>query len=336
MPEQLRTLGEFGWLQRLRRRAGPWGPRDGLGLGEDTAALPRIASAWLLATVDTLVEDVHFRRRWAGFADIGYKALAASLSDIAAMGGTPRWALVALCAPPSTAIEDLDHFYTGLGALATETRVEIVGGDITQADDFIASVVVLGEGDPATTLTRAGARPGDLICVTRPLGLAAAGLALLEAGVSVDGAAAPAVQRQLRPEPRLSAGRALAQWRRVTACVDVSDALSSDICRIAEESGVGARIDVASVPCAAACQAVADRLGADARRLALEGGEDYELLFTIPPDAEDEARAALDAAGEPAPIVVGEVLAPEHGLIACNGDRVVRLGHGFDHFRRAE
>lgn len=332
MPEQLRSLGEFGWLHRLRRRAGPWGPRDGLGLGEDTAALPPIRGDWLLATVDTLIEDIHFRRRWASFADIGHKALAVSLSDIAAMGGTPRWALVALGVPDTTLIEDLDAFYGALGDLAQQHGVEVVGGDTTRSEFLLASTTVLGEGIRAQTLTRAGARPSDRVCVTGDLGLAAAGLVLLETEAPVDDAVAAAVQRLLRPQPRLAAGRALAATGRVTACIDLSDGLSSDICRIAEESGVGARIDLAAVPCAAACRAAAARCGGDALQWALEGGEDYELLFTVAPEGEPEVAAALRAAGA-ACIAVGEIV-PAGAGVTAHADGVTRtLGHGFDHFR---
>ncbi len=332
MPEQLRTLGEFGWLKRLRGRAGPWGPTDGLGLGEDTAALPPVIAGWLLATVDTLIEDIHFRTHWASFADIGHKALAVSLSDIAAMGGTPRWALVALGVPGTTLVDDLDALYGALGDLAQAHGVEVVGGDTTRSEFLLASTTVLGESDPARTLSRRGARPGDLVCVTGDLGLAAAGLVILETGAPVDDAVAPAVQRLLRPQPRLAAGRALAASGRVTACIDLSDGLSSDICRIAEESGVGARIDLAAVPCAPACRTAAGRLRGDALQWALEGGEDYELLFTLPPGAADDVGIALGLAGAGC-IPVGEILPAAEGITARADGTARPLGLGFDHFR---
>jgi thiamine-monophosphate kinase len=268
---ELNDLGEFGFLRRVRE----WIPDA--PLDDDAAVLLPSPGASLVATTDILVEGLHFRTDWSSAADIGYKAAAVNISDLAAMGARPRWLLVALGVPASTEIAFLEELYAGLG----ESGIQIVGGDTVASDRLELAVTALGELD-GPPLTRAGARPGDVLAVTGPLGRAAAGVNLL-LGPRYDGIRPEDVMSCLdahrRPQARVIEGAALRRAG-AHAALDVSDGLASDVRRMCESSGVGADIDV--VPVADDARRVADARGWDAQRLALAGGEDYELLVAIP------------------------------------------------------
>jgi thiamine-monophosphate kinase len=233
----------------VRRRA----PGLLAGIGDDCAVLETRGGASLLATTDLLVEDVHFRRRWAEPADIGAKALAVNVSDIAAMGGTPRWALVGLGCPQGTGTDEIEAFYEGALVVADAHGIVIVGGDTsTSAAGWLVSVTLLG--DAVRPVLRSTARPGNVIAVTGTLGQAAAGLAVLEretAPRGVDPARLDEVTAaHLRPRPRVEEGRWLAGAGGVTAMMDLSDGLATDLSRLSAESGVAASIDIDRLPIA--------------------------------------------------------------------------------------
>ena len=327
---------ELALIRSIRQRAGQ-GPGVRVGIGDDCAVLEPPSGRPLLATTDLLIEDVHFRRTYAAPADIGWKALAVNLSDIAAMGGRPRWALVALACPASTDIEEVEAFYEAAWGLAGEHGVTVVGGDTSSSPSgWIVNITLLGEATGAPVL-RSTARVGDILAVTGPLGRSAAGLALLASGTipaGLDPADAADVRRaHLRPEPRLREGRWLAEAGGVTAMIDLSDGLVTDIGHLAEESMVGARIDIDRLPLAAAALRVAAARGADARAWATGGGEDYELLFACERGAWDRLRTGLEDATGRLPHAIGEIVDRAAGVSFVNSAGTpVALAAGFEHF----
>ena len=319
------------------RRASTRGPGVRVGIGDDCAVLELGAGRLLLATTDLLVEDVHFRRRYATAADLGWKALAVNLSDIAAMGGRPRWALVALACPEGVTVEEAEAFYAGMLELAGAHDVAVVGGDTSASPrGWIVNVTLLGEAAPASVL-RSTATPGDVVAVTGALGRAAAGLAVLERGTAPAGVAPAAVEEvkaaHLRPRPRVREGQWLAAAGGVTAMIDLSDGLATDLGHISEESRVGSRIDLGRLPVDAIARLVADALGADPLAWATGGGEDYELLVTCTPGAFARLADGLAAATGTRLTAIGEIAPAGEGVRYRDAaGREVAVAPGFEHF----
>jgi thiamine-monophosphate kinase len=300
-------MGEFELLARVRERLPPPGARLRLGSGDDAAiSVPGGVTA---TSVDALVDGVHFRREWSSAAQIGAKALAVALSDLAAMGAGPGEAYVALGVPADLDEDGCLELLDGLARVAEETGTTLAGGDVTRAPALTLAVTVVGHAERAEDLvTRSGARPGNALVVTGELGGAATGLGLLERSCASDFDRAEArsksdalIARQLEPRPRLAAGRALAKAG-ATAMIDLSDGLGGDARHLAEASGVGLRIDAAALPLA---DGVADTV------TAVSGGEDYELLAAVP--AERLAATAADVEKQSGTTLteIGEVVAGE-------------------------
>lgn len=306
-----------------------------VGIGDDCAVLEPGTGAFLLATTDLLIEDVHFRRRYAEPADIGWKSLAVSLSDIASMGGRPRWALIALACPDGTTAEEVEAFYESLGALANEHGVAIVGGD-TSASPRGWTVNLTLLGDARRPIRRSTARIGDVVAVTGALGRSAAGLALLEHGAPADVPAemlADLTRAHLRPLPRVREGSWLGDADGVSAMIDLSDGLAADLRHIAEESHVGARVDLARVPVSEATRRVADRLGADALAWATGGGEDYELLLTCSRDTVGHLHDGLSRATGTGLVVIGDIVPASEGVVCVDASgHATSATSGWQHF----
>jgi len=316
----------------VRRRA----PGLLAGIGDDCAVLETRGGASLLATTDLLVEDVHFRRRWAEPADIGAKALAVNVSDIAAMGGTPRWALVGLACPQGTGTDEVGAFYEGALVVADAHGVVIVGGDTsTSPAGWLVSVTLLG--DAVRPVLRSTARPGNVIAVTGTLGQAAAGLAVLEretAPRGIDPARLDEVTAaHLRPQPRVEEGRWLAGAGGVTAMMDLSDGLATDLARLIAESGVAARIDVDRLPIAEATRIVADAVDVDPVDWATGGGEDYELLVICEPAELERLSVGLAQTTGTMLSAVGEITEGSGTRWLDGRGRAVAVAPGFEHFR---
>src|SRR5262249_32987705 len=312
----LRDLGERGLIERTRRRLGGAGGQVRVGIGDDAAAVAWPPGQVLLLTTDTLVEDVHFRRSTATLREVGSKAMAVNLSDIAAMGGEPRYALLALVLPADCSVADVDELYTGLLDMAARYDVRLIGGDTCPAPDRSALTrPMVGQAD-GPPVRRSGARPGDAILVTGTLGAAAAGLAALEHGrlVVPDDVAEPGRRAHRSPTPRVAEGRVVRASGVATAMIDLSDGLATDLGHIAEESGVGARVRLAALPVSGAPRGMARLLHRARGTGAVGGGEDYELLFTAPADgAAALARRVTEATGTPVSLI-GEVRAAGEGV----------------------
>lgn len=272
---------EAEWIEFLRRRfRGGVGVR--VGIGDDAAVLRSSGGCDLVVTTDLLVEGQHFLRRAHPPRAVGWKALARSLSDCAAMGAQPRWALVALAFPRATPSKWVKEFFEGVALLARLYDVSIAGGDLSVAEQIVADVQAIGEVCRGQALLRSGARPGDIVFVSGALGLAGLGLACLRGRMaSTQSVLKRALRAQLFPQPRIELARALRRSAAPTAMIDLSDGLSTDLHHICEASGVGARLYQSRIPAVDVPAPLARRLRTNGLQLALNAGEDYELLFTV-------------------------------------------------------
>lgn len=330
----MRSSPEFELIERVRdalRQAGLEPGPEVVGIGDD-AAVTRVGEGVLATTVDLCVEGVHFT---SAFSDeqVGHKALAGALSDLAAMGARPREAYVGLLAPPGFDAGRAVAIATGIGKLAAAHGVAILGGDVSAGDQLVLSVTAIGEAASADALvTRSGAAPGDEVLVSGELGGAAAGLALItrpELARDLPPALVHSLRaRQLTPQPKLELGIALAAAG-ASAMIDVSDGVRADTEQIASESVVAIELHAGRLPIAEGVEAVARAAGGD--RLALAGaGEDYELLVTVAPDRVESAQNAAAGLGDRM-TAIGTVGEGSGVTIAGDGES---LGQGFDHLAR--
>lgn len=277
----LRQLGEFGLIDRIQKRFPP--PASSvLGIGDDAAAILPSKKQHLLLTTDTLIEGVHFDPAFSTFQQVGYKSVMVNVSDIAAMGGAPRYILISLGLTDRQTVEAIDQLYKGIERASRETGLDLVGGNIAfSTGPFFISPTVVGEIPKKEMVTRAGAEEGDPLYVTGTLGDAAAGLALLKKGIDTK-PFGRLTRRYRAPQARWREGRLLAKARIPSAMIDLSDGLSSDLGHLMERSGLGAEIDAARIPLSPRLRRAALQIGVDSIEYALNGGEDYELLFSVP------------------------------------------------------
>jgi thiamine-monophosphate kinase len=325
-------------IEVIRRLLAEDMPGVALGLGDD-AALVEMGSHTAILTADMLVEGIHFERPTTSASDLGYKALAVNVSDVAAMGGSPRYALVSLGLPEDIEASWVVELYGGLRDAAREYAMAVVGGDTSRAERLVVSVAVTGEVARGAAVTRSGARPGERLVVTGALGASAGGLKLLQAPAH-DVAQAVAsdwgrslVEAHLRPAARVGEGQTLAQSG-ATAMMDLSDGLAKDLGRLCDASGVAGALVLADVPVALSLKELSDVLpDVDPLKLALEGGEDYELLAALPPDAVAAVASKLADRFGAQLTDVGEVR-EGHGLVAIEPDGTERPlePRGWDHF----
>ncbi len=332
---RLADIGEAGLVERILGRLAR-GPGVIQGAGDDAAVLDTGGEQLVLFTVDTLVEEVHFSRAYTSLRDLGAKALAVNLSDVAAMGGQPVYAVVSLAAPADTTMADIEALYAGLTGMADQYGVALVGGDtVRHPHGLVITVALLGLAGRERILYRKGAAPGDLFYVTGSLGASAAGLFLFQ---NPHPACPPKVEcllkrAHLSPEPRVAAGRLLAASGVVSAAEDISDGLALTVAHICTAGDVGARLLADRVPLPPEVRQLGQLTGRDPLEWALFGGEDYELLFTVRPGAAADLEKETAAAGWPV-IRIGEVLGPQEGLWledAAGTRRPLVLG-GYDAF----
>ncbi|MFC2005761.1 thiamine-phosphate kinase [Chloroflexota bacterium] len=300
-----------------------------LGIGDDAAAWQGDTSIQL-ATVDSLIQDVHFSLGITSWEELGWRAMAANLSDIAAMGGLPEYALVSLALPVDTEVENVISLCRGMIELAQQFGVAIVGGDTSSAPLLVISITVLGstESQDKRILTRSAAKPRQKIAVTGYLGAAAAGLDMLSKHLQFDAEATASLKEAfLKPYPRVAEGQVLVE-NGVGAAMDISDGLLSDLNHICKASQVGARIEIDCVPVQPVVKA---NFGGRALELALSGGEDYELLFTASVEVVGKVKEAASC-----PItVIGEITSDKAGeitLVDIKGNPVSLPKAGWEHF----
>jgi thiamine-monophosphate kinase len=335
-------LREFDLIRTLRQRYGAAPSSIVRGIGDDAAVIGSGHNRRQLVTTDLLAEGVHFTRRTASFADIGFRAATANLSDIAAMGGTPQYLLVSLAMPRQATARQVRQLYDGIMGACRPHRVRLIGGDMSASQSgWFVNIMLIGASASGRVLLRSGARPGDDLYVTGTLGDSRAGLQLLQRSKGARGAGSLGIggrrfltQRHLRPTARIREGRWLSQVPWATSAIDISDGLSGDLRHLCTESRVGALIDLSALPISSACRQYASAIKRDPATLALAGGEDYELLFTVP--ERQRVRFARASARHRVRVTrIGTVTAAKNGLqmVLRNGRQRPLPLASYEHFR---
>ena len=323
-------LGEFGLIELIAKTVGKCSRSDlVLGIGDDTAAWRTEKSKSVqLATTDILIQDVHFTLNIATWRELGWKALAVNISDIAAMGGIPSFALVSLGLPPETEVYNVIELYRGMKELARKFDVDIVGGNISRAPVVIIDVSLIGKAT-GQLLTRSAAEPGDQIAVTGYLGQSAAGLRMLKSDLRFDKKTTAFLREaHLRPQPRVAEGQILVEHG-VRAAIDLSDGLISDLTHICKASRVGAKVWIDKLPIHELLKASFKK---EVQGLALSGGEDYQLLFTAKSKVIKKVQNVMST-----PVtVIGEIVSnhPRQVTVVDEQGKIVKWSKGgWDHFK---
>ncbi|MDQ4095255.1 MAG: thiamine-phosphate kinase [Actinomycetota bacterium] len=321
----LGDVGEWGLIEAIRAHLdNP--PRGEIWSGDD-AAVVGVTREKIVFTTDVLVEGIDFDLAYAPADSVGAKAIAANASDVAAMGGRPRWAVAAVTLRAELPEGFVDGLTRGMAQAAGAIGAALVGGDISEGREVVVSVAMVGVLD-GRAVTRHGARVGDLICVTGALGGAAGGLLLLRSSGATTEAGRRLVERQLRPRARTAEGPLLAQH--ATAMIDVSDGLAADLAHILDASGVGCRLHPDRIPIDADLEAAGAEMPADLLGLALAGGEDFELLFTVDPRDQEHVEEALEGLETPWS-VIGEIT--ENDRLVGDRNLDAWKGKGWEHLR---
>ena len=332
----LRKIGEFGLIARIRNRMPVRSPGVFKGIGDDAAVSSLAPGMDLVSTVDLLVEDVHFDRSLIPAYQLGRKSLAVNLSDIAAMGANPLFTLVSLAIPSGVSLEFIDDFFSGFGAMANAHGVALIGGDTSASPDrLFISITLLGEGKREALVYRHGAQPGDDLYVTGTLGDSLLGLHLARSqkGKTPSPEGQYLLERHFNPSPRVQEGRTLARNNLARAMIDLSDGLFSDLLHICEESRVGAVIWTERIPLSAPFRSLVPASPGKGWQWALKGGEDYELLFSAPPEKASELSVL--ARDWPCGLSrIGKIEPSSRGVVILDEGEPVdpALLKGYDHF----
>jgi thiamine-monophosphate kinase len=334
-------IQEFPLIRQLQRRHERRSPLIRKGIGDDAAVVSIPAGDWAVLTTDLLTEGIHFDLRTTSPASVGYRAAMANLSDVAAMGATPRFLLVSIAIPPALCAADIHALYRGLMSASDQYHMHLIGGDTSASlRGLFLSITVLGTTPEGRALFRKGARAGDVIYVTGTLGDSLAGLQLLthcrtpHQGTRLTRADRDfLIDRHQHPTARVREGLWLNQKQLATAMIDLSDGLSGDLRHVCEASQVGAEIELSRLPISPACRAYADKQEVDPGTLALAGGEDYELLFTVA--ALNEQKLIRQARARRCPITkIGTIRPRRFGLqsLASDGTRTPLPITSYRHF----
>lgn len=328
------SLSEKEIIARIRKQTQPLTGELLHGIGDDCAVIKRDGGLVELVTTDTLIEKVHFDLTWHSPELLGRKAAAVNLSDVAAMGGQPRYCLLSLALPVDFAESWLDQFMAGFLAILAEHGTLLIGGDTVKSESgYAISVTIMGEVPEGEILLRSAACPGDLVMVSGSIGNAAAGLEICRQGLGgANNTWRELTGAHLDPIPETVLGRILAESGLVNAMMDVSDGLATDLAHLCSESGVGAEIDGASVPMTDALLKAADLLNCKPMPWAISGGEDYRLLFTVPAaDSEKLQELVRHKLGREV-VPVGRIVSGEGVTLIEDSIRLDISYHGYDHF----
>jgi thiamine-monophosphate kinase len=310
---ELSKIGEFGLIDLIRKKIDTKDKRVVLNIGDDAAILRGSKNKLLVFTTDTLMEKVHFDLKYCSYRDVGWKSMAANLSDIAAMGGIPLAGIISLGVSSRTKVEDILKLYSGLKTLSSRFKCPVVGGDIFSSKSLVITISLLGEVEKNLFKTRSGAKVGDLICVTGDLGEAEAGLRFLKKSsknkIKFNDSI---IKKHLNPYPRIEESRLLVKNLKITSMIDISDGLSSDLYHICEESNKGALIYAEKIPISQKTKRVCKSLSLSPLNLALSSGEEYELLFTLSP--EEEKKLLNVTQGKFKVSLIGEIKSKKEGV----------------------
>lgn len=325
----IREFGEFHLIRQINR----WVHRNNdsslvLGIGDDAAVMRMKKNRLLTATVDGMVEHIHFSRSSSDWYSIGWKAAAMNLSDLAAMGALPRWMLIQLTLTGDISVKAIRQIYRGLGDCSSRYQVQIAGGNVARSVHECSLIITaLGDNNPSTVIRREGARVGDRIVLTGYTGLSAAGLMLLKTGTK--NISHPAIRRHLRPIPRVSEmQQLLKEGIRIHAAIDISDGLTADLNHLCQSSGTGAIIERNAIPLHPALRRLAKQWNKDPYEWALFGGEDYELILVIP---EKEWLKAQKM--NPQLVSIGKIIRQKELLIQNDLQQTERIEpKGYTHF----
>lgn len=333
---QLKEIGEFGLIGRIKAIVDAPSAELLVGIGDDTAAYRTPIGDVTLLTTDTLIEGVHFDLKYFTFYQLGWKAMAANLSDIAAMGGVPKYALVSFSLPANVQVDSVEEFYRAAKELGDKFKTAIIGGDMTQAPEKVSvSLTVIGEVEEEKLTLRSGAQIGDAVFVIGSLGAAQAGLKVLKShDEKLKGKYGELVEKHLKPQPRVDEARFLVENFPIHSMIDISDGLASEINHICNQSGVGARINAEQIPLDSATEEVAHTFKEKPLEYALTGGEDFELLFTAALEVADELQHKFHNKFGYYCSRIGMIREQKDGIVLekPDGEKVSIRGKGYDHF----
>lgn len=309
---------EFNLIERIKRYFPRYGKNVIVGIGDDAAVIQTQRNLLTLATCDCLVEGAHFMLKNAPPEKLGKKAVFVNLSDIAAMGGVPKYLLVSLVLPKKTPLSYIDKLYQGIASACQLYNIDVVGGNVSKGDRLVIDVFLLGEVSPQHLIKRNGAQAGDMVLITGTLGGASASLHK---------------KRFHLPHPRLKESQILAGSGKITAMIDLSDGLSSDIGHICTQGNVGVRLHTNKLPISPATSKVAAQIKKEPWEIALNGGEDYELCFTVSPQNADMIKTAIEQKTRTKVTIVGEILKhPKQILVLPDGKEIKLEKRGWNHF----
>jgi thiamine-monophosphate kinase len=333
--DTLKSVGEFGFIDKIRESLKTKNPSVVLGVGDDAAVFKPTPGHEMVFTTDMLVEGRHFDFKWITPWQLGAKTMAVNISDCAAMGAKPTVAVVSLGVPKDFPMADLEAFYDGMKSWGESFGAQIVGGDTVGSDTFVVNIALIGEVEAGHALKRSGAKAGDALFVTGTVGDSAAGLhSLQHPSDKGKETASLLVKRHLTPVPRFNVGRVLSTKKWASSAIDISDGLSSEIHHLCEESGVGAEIHEEAIPLSASLVHYCGENQLNPLDFAMNGGEDYELLFTVPLTKISEAVRKLPGEAGVACKSIGRMVPKSKGiiLITRKGQKIPLEAKGYDHF----
>ncbi|MBU2599822.1 thiamine-phosphate kinase [bacterium] len=327
---RLKDLGEINLIERFRNNISYPHSKIILGIGDDAAVVKNRANKYLVATTDFFIEDVHFDLKFSTFYQIGWKATAVNLSDIAAMGATPKYLLLSVGLPEDLAISSWDEICKGILDLSSKFKVHIIGGDMVKSHKLLINITLLGEVAKDGYVSRRGIKRGEKLAVTGCLGDSKAGLNILKNQLDINKKEREIlINKHLFPYPKIKEGLIISKYKVASSMMDISDGLSSELYRLAQENEVGFKLYEEKIPCSPALLAFSQKTQGNPVEMALSGGEDYELLFTC-----QEERLKILQKAKINYFIIGEVLPEKEIIILKKGGFIEKVERsGYEHFK---